>query len=79
MGVALLNVMGYDLFNKQPKHMTATVNRYIIHATSEGKPHTATIDHYTRFAAVQMFTVQSIFSDTVVNTVDELGPIEDLD
>ena len=56
-----------------------TINRYIIHATSEGKPHTATIDHYTRFAAVQMFTVQSLWSDTVINSVDELGPIEDLD
>ena len=59
--------------------MTATINRYVIHATSEGKAHTATIDHYTRFTAVQMFTVQSLFSDTVIDTVDELGPIEDLD
>lgn len=55
-----------------------TINRYIIHATSDGKPHTATIDHYTRFAAVQMFTVQSLWTDTVIDTVDELGPIEDL-
>ena len=70
--------MGYDSFNgKRP--MTNTINRFVINATSEGKPHTATIDHYTRFAAVQMFTVQSLFSDTVINTVDELGPIDLLD
>ena len=56
-----------------------TIQRFIIHATSEGKPHTATIDHYTRFAAVQMFTVQSLFSDTVINSVEELGPIDLLD
>ena len=56
-----------------------TLYRFIIHATSEGKPHTATIDHYTRFAAIQMFTVQSLFSDTVVNSVEELGPIDLLD
>lgn len=55
------------------------INRYVIHATSDGKPHTATIDHYTRFAAVQMFTVQSLWADTVIDTVDELGPIEELD
>ena len=59
--------------------MTNTISRFVIHATSEGKPHTATIDHYTRFAAVQMFTVQSLFSDTVINSVDELGPIDELD
>jgi len=59
--------------------MTNTINRYVIHATSEGKPHTATIDHYTRFSAVQMFTVQSLFSDTVINSIDELGPIDLLD
>ena len=58
---------------------TMTIQRFIIHATSEGKPHTATIDHYTRFAAVQMFTVQSLFSDTVINSVEELGPIDLLD
>ena len=56
-----------------------TIQRFIIHATSEGKPHTATIDHYTRFAAVQMFTVQSLFSDTVINSVEELGPVHLLD
>ena len=70
--------MGYCLFNGHDT-MTATINRYVIHATSEGKPHTATFDHYTRFAAVQMFTAQSIFSDTVINSVDELGPIDELD
>jgi hypothetical protein len=73
-----MNVMGYCFFNGK-RHMTNTINRFVIHATSEGKPHTATIDHYTRFAAVQMFTVQSLFSDTVINTVDELGPIDLLD
>ena len=59
--------------------MNNTINRYVIHATSEGKPHTATIDHYTRFAAVQMFTTQSLWTDTVVQSVDELGPIDELD
>ena len=58
-----------------PLHMKI-LNRYIIHATSEGKPHTATIDHYTRFAAVQMFTAGNVFSDTVINSIDELGPID---
>nr|BAR35323.1 hypothetical protein [uncultured Mediterranean phage uvMED] len=53
-----------------------TINRFVIHATSEGKPHSATIDHYSRFAAVQMFTAQSVFSDTVINSIDELGPID---
>ena len=55
-----------------------TIKRFVIHATSEGKPHTATIDHYTRGAAVQMFAVQSLWSDTVIDTVDELGPIDQL-
>jgi hypothetical protein len=54
------------------------INRYVIHATSEGKPHTAVWDHYTRFQAIQMFTVSSLFSDTVINWVEELGPIDAL-
>ena len=32
-----------------------TINRYVIHATSDGKPHTATWDCYSRFEAVQLF------------------------
>ena len=58
-----------------PLHMK-TLNRYIIHATSNGKPHTATIDHYTRFAAVQCFSTQSLWTDTKINSIDELGPID---
>jgi len=55
-----------------------TLNRYVIHATSEGKPHTAAWDCYSRVQAVQMFTAASLWSDTVVNSVDELGPVAEL-
>ena len=55
-----------------------TINRYVIHATSEGKPHTAVWDCYNRFQAVQLFTASTLFSDTVVNSVEELGPIDAL-
>jgi len=55
-----------------------TLNRYVIHATSEGKPHTAAWDCYSRVQAVQMFTAASLWSDTVVQSVDELGPVDEL-
>jgi len=55
--------------------MIKTINSYIIHATSEGKPHTATIDHYSRGEAIYLFHINSPFSDTVIQSVEELGPI----
>ena len=56
-----------------------TINRYVIHATSEGKPHTETWDCYSRGQAVQLFTTSTLWSDTVINTVEELGPVNELD
>jgi len=56
--------------------MQSTINRYTIHALSEGKPHSASIDHYSRGQALYLFYSSSLFSDTVVQSVDELGPID---
>ncbi len=55
--------------------MTNTINSYIIHAISEGKPHTATIDHYSRGEAIYLFHINSPFTDTVIQSIEELGPI----
>ena len=55
-----------------------TINRYVIRATSEGKPHTEVWDCYTRGQAVQMFTAATLWSDTEIHTVEELGPIDEL-
>ena len=55
-----------------------TINRYVIRAISEGKPHTEVWDCYNRTQAVQMFTAASLWSDTEVHTVEELGPIDEL-
>lgn len=66
-----------QLSGNRPKPMQ-TLNRYVIHATSDGKPHTAAWDCYSRVQAVQMFTAASLWSDTIVNSVDELGPVEEL-
>lgn len=55
-----------------------TINRYVIRATSEGKPHTEVWDCYNRTQAVQMFTAASLWSDTIVNSVEELGPVRQL-
>ena len=55
-----------------------TINRYVIHATSEGKPHTEVWDCYTRGQAVQMFNVSTLWSDTVIHSIEELGPIDAL-
>ena len=52
------------------------INRYIIHALTEGKPHTATIDHYSRGEALHLFYINSPFNTLpVVQSVDELGPL----
>ncbi len=56
-----------------------TIKRFVIHATSEGKPNTATVEHYTRAAAIEEFKRWDFFADTVIRTIDELGPIDDLD
>jgi hypothetical protein len=54
----------------------SVINRFIIHALTEGKPHTATIDHYTRGEALWLFYVNSPFDTMpVVQSVDELGPL----
>jgi len=55
-----------------------TINRYVIRATSEGKPHTEVWDCYNRTQAVQMFTAASLWSDTIVSSVEELGPVDEL-
>ena len=61
--------------------MLPTLYRFIIHATSEGKPHTATWDYPTRRGAEQAFleNARMMFNDTVIDSVDELGPIDELD
>ena len=56
-----------------------TINRYVIHATSDGKSHTETWDCYNRFEALLMFTTSTLWSDTEIHTVDELGPVHELD
>ena len=58
-----------------------TIYRFIIHATSEGLPHTATWDYPTREGAEQGFleNARMLFKDTVINSVEELGPIDLLD
>lgn len=56
-----------------------TINRYVIHGTSDGKPHTETWDCYNRFEALLMFTTSTLWSDTEIHTVDELGPVHELD
>ena len=52
-----------------------TINRYIIHALSEGKTHTATVDHYNRSDALHCFYTSTPFMDSVIQSVEELGPI----
>lgn len=52
-----------------------TIERYIIHALSEGKPHTATVDHYSRGDALHCFYTSTPFKDAVIQSVEELGPI----
>lgn len=54
---------------------TTIINSYIIYALSEGKPHTASIHHYSRGEAIHLFHITSPFSDTVIQSVEELGPI----
>ena len=63
-----------------PLSLMPTLYRFIIHGTSEGKPHTATWDHYTRQGAEQGFleNARMLFKDTVINSVDELGPVDAL-
>ena len=58
-----------------------TLYRFIIHGTSEGLPHTATWDHYTRKGAEQGFleNARMLFKDTVINSVEVLGPVHLLD
>ncbi len=58
-----------------------TIYRFIIHATSEGLPHTATWDYYSREGAEQGFleNARMLFKDTVIDSVEELGPIHLLD
>tara|TARA_Y100000015_G_C2332348_1_gene61844 strand:- start:56 stop:238 length:183 start_codon:yes stop_codon:yes gene_type:complete len=58
-----------------------TIYRFIIHATSEGLPHTATWDYPTREGAVQGFleNARMLFKDTVINSVEVLGPVHLLD
>ena len=52
------------------------ISRFIIHALSEGKPHTAIIDHYSRGQALYHFYRDNLFAhDTIVRSVEELGPI----
>ena len=51
------------------------IKRYIIHALSEGKPHTATVDHYNRGDALYCFYTSTPFKDAVIQSVEELGPI----
>ncbi len=54
---------------------TNTVYSFVIHALSEGKTHTAQIDHYSRGEAIYCFHVGSPFADTVIQSVEELGPV----
>ncbi len=58
-----------------------TIYRFIIHGTSEGLPHTATWDYPTREGAEQGFldNARMLFKDTVINSVEELGPVHLLD
>jgi len=54
------------------------IQRFIIRATSNGKPHTVTWDHFSKEKAVQDFLQNRslvLYPDTVIHTVDELGPI----
>ena len=69
-------IFGHYVFSLNPPMQT--INRYVIHATSDGKPHTETWDCYSRFQAVQMFIAASLWTDTEVHTVDELGPVHEL-
>lgn len=57
-----------------------TLYRFIIHATSEGKPHTATWDYPTKGGAVKGFleNARLMFPDVVINSVEELGPVHQL-
>ena len=57
-----------------------TLYRFIIHATSEGKPHTATWDYPTKGGAVKGFLEKArlMFPDVVINSVEELGPVHQL-
>ena len=52
-----------------------TIERYIIHALSEGKPHTSTVDHYSRGEALYCFYTSTPFKDAVIQSVEELGPL----
>ncbi len=54
---------------------TNTVYSFVIHALSEGRPHTAQIEHYSRGEAIYCFYVGSPFNDTVIQSVEELGPV----
>lgn len=58
-----------------------TIYRFIIHATSDGEPHTATWDYPTKGGAVRGFleNARMMFIDTVINSIDELGPVDLLD
>ena len=57
-----------------------TLYRFIIHATSEGKPHTATWDYPTKGGAVKglLENARLMFPDVVINSVEELGPVHQL-
>ena len=55
--------------------MQHTIQRYIIHALSEGKPHTATIDHYSRGNALYCFYTSTPFKAAVIQSVEELGVV----
>ncbi len=54
---------------------TNTVYSFVIHAISEGRPHTTQIDHYSRGEAIYCFHVGSPFTATVIQSVVELGPV----
>ena len=58
-----------------------TLYRFIIHATSDGQSHTATWDYPTREGAEQGFleNARMLFKDTVINSVEVLGPVHLLD
>ena len=54
-----------------------TINRFRINAVTEGHPYTVQFDHYTEDQAVAEFKRLAIFPHTI-NTVDDLGPVDDL-
>lgn len=59
----------------QTTYMNKQIKSFIFHATSEGKPHTAEIHHYSLDEAINEFNLWNIFDDTTINSIEHLGEI----